>query len=94
MLSKPNKVPANTCRAKKLVSPFTMGVERTHACLNHRILYRGDAFKDMDKCPVCSADRYKNNDGTVAAIIMVQETGTKGRGRVQRIVLQRHQILL
>src|SRR6185437_13073314 len=30
----------------------------------------------------------------VAAIIKVQEKGTKGRGRVQRIVLQRHQILL
>ena len=28
LLPKPNKVPANTYRAKKLVSPFTMGVER------------------------------------------------------------------
>ena len=30
----------------------------------------------------------------VAVIIKVQAKGTKGRGRVQRIVLQRHQILL
>ena len=28
LLPKPNKVPANTYRAKKLVSPLTMGVER------------------------------------------------------------------
>jgi len=47
LLPKPNKVPANTYRAKKLVSPFTMGVERIHACPNHCILYRGDAFKDL-----------------------------------------------
>jgi hypothetical protein len=32
LLSKPNKVPANRYRAKKLVSPFMMGVERIHAC--------------------------------------------------------------
>ena len=57
LLLKPNKVPANTYRAKKLVSPFTMGVERIHACPNHCILYRGDAFKDLDKCHVCSANR-------------------------------------
>ena len=35
LLPKPNKVSANTYRAKKLVSPFTMGVERIHACPNH-----------------------------------------------------------
>ena len=63
LLPKPNKVPANTYRAKKLVSPFTMGVERIHACPNHCILYRGDTFKDLKKCPVCSASRYKNNAG-------------------------------
>ena len=62
-LPKPNKVPAYTYRAKKLVSPFTMGVERIHACPNHYILYRGDAFKDLKKYPVCSASRYKNNAG-------------------------------
>jgi hypothetical protein len=63
LLPKPNKVPANTHRAKKLVSPLTMGVERIHAYPNHCILYRGDTFKDLDKCPVCSASRYKNNAG-------------------------------
>ena len=63
LLPKPNKVPANTYRAKKLVSPFTMGVERIHTCPNHCILYHGDAFKDLKKCPACSASRYKNNVG-------------------------------
>ena len=61
LLPKPNKVTANTYRAKKLVSPFTMGVERIHACSNHCILYRGDTFKDLKKCHECSASRYLNN---------------------------------
>jgi len=63
LLPKPNKVPTNTYRAKKLVSPFMMGVERIHACPNHCILYRGDSFKDLKKCPVCSTSQYKNNAG-------------------------------
>ena len=62
LLPKPNKVPTNTYRAKKL-SPFIMGVERIHACSNHCILYRGDTFKDLKKCPVCFASQYKNNAG-------------------------------
>jgi hypothetical protein len=72
LLSKPNKVPANTYRAKKLVSPFTMGVEGIHACPNHCILYHGDTFKDLKKCPVCSASRYKKMLVTVVMTIMVQ----------------------
>jgi hypothetical protein len=51
LLPKPNKVPANIYQAKKLASPFTMGVERIHTCLNHYILYHGDTFKNLDKMP-------------------------------------------
>uniref|UniRef100_K3ZL15 Uncharacterized protein n=1 Tax=Setaria italica TaxID=4555 RepID=K3ZL15_SETIT len=61
LLQKLNRVPANTYRAKKLVSPFTIGVERIHACPNHCILYRRDTFKGLDKYLVCFASRYKNN---------------------------------
>jgi hypothetical protein len=63
LLPNPNKVLANTYRAKKLVSPFTMGVERIYACSNHYILYHGDTFKDVEKWPVYFASRYKNNAG-------------------------------
>ena len=44
LLPKLNKVPANTYKAKKFVSSFTMGAERIHACPNYYILYRGDTF--------------------------------------------------
>jgi hypothetical protein len=40
-----------------------MGVERIHACPNNCILYCGDTFKDLKKCHVCSASRYKTNAG-------------------------------
>ena len=66
----PNKVPANTYRAKKLVSPFTMGVERIHACPNHYI-YCEDTFKDLDKYLSCSASRYKTMSVIVVATIKV-----------------------
>jgi hypothetical protein len=39
-----------------------MGVEKIHACPNHCILFRGETFKDLDKCPRCGASRYKDND--------------------------------
>ena len=61
MLPKENKLPANTYHAKKLISPLTMGVEKIHACRNHCILYHGDEYKDLDRCPKCDASRYKTN---------------------------------
>jgi hypothetical protein len=60
VLPKPNFVPTNTYRARKLISPLTMGVERIHVCPNHCILYRG-MFKDLTKCPNYGASRYKIN---------------------------------
>jgi hypothetical protein len=38
------------------------GVEKIHACPNHCILFHGDTFKSLDKCPRCGVSRYKNND--------------------------------
>ncbi|WVZ96415.1 hypothetical protein U9M48_042053 [Paspalum notatum var. saurae] len=62
LLPKPNFVPANTYRSKKVISPLTMGVEIIHACPNHCILYRGKEFKDLEKCSTCGASCYKNNE--------------------------------
>ena len=36
-----------------LISPFMMGVKRIDA----------DTFKDLNKCPIYSTNRYKNNAG-------------------------------
>jgi hypothetical protein len=77
LLPKPNKMPTNTYRAKKLVSPFTIGVEGIHAYPNYCILYRGDTFKDVDKFPVCFASRYKNNSGYYGGDIQGSGDGNK-----------------
>ena len=84
LLPNPNKVTANTYRTKKLVSPFTTGVERIHACPNNCILYRGDAFKDLKKCPVCSASRYKNNAGYFGDDNEDPTNVNKGKGNVAK----------
>ena len=39
-----------------------MGVEKIHVCPNHYILFHGETFKSLDKCPWCGASQYKNND--------------------------------
>jgi hypothetical protein len=39
-----------------------MGVEKIYVCPNHCILFRGQTFEELDKCPWCGASRYKNND--------------------------------
>jgi hypothetical protein len=77
LLPKSNKVSANTYQAKKFVRSFTMGVERIHAYPNHYILYCGDTFKDLDKCPICFASRYKNNLGYCDGDIQGSHDGNK-----------------
>ena len=34
-------------------------MQKIHACPNDCILYRGEKYENMDKCPVCTACRYK-----------------------------------
>ena len=80
LLPKPNKVPANTYRAKKLVSLFTMGVERIHACPNHCILYRGDAFKDLKNVMYVPQVGTKIILDTVLTTMKVQLVRIRGRG--------------
>jgi hypothetical protein len=61
VLPKPNGLLTSTYLAKKIICPFTLGVEKIHSCLNHFFLYRKEQeFKD--KCPRCNASRYKWND--------------------------------
>jgi hypothetical protein len=59
MLSKNNELPASTYEAKKIVRPLGLEVQKIHACPNDRILYRGEDYRNLNACPVCSAFRYK-----------------------------------
>jgi len=42
LLPKPNILPTSTYRAKKLICPLLLGVNKVHACPNHCILYRNE----------------------------------------------------
>jgi hypothetical protein len=60
LLPKPNTFPTSTYRAKNLICPLSLGVDKIHAYLNHCILYRKEhEFKI--KCPVCGVSRYKRS---------------------------------
>src|SRR5437762_6426129 len=61
MLLKANKLPCNTYRAKKLIAPLALDVQKIHACPNHCILYRKE-YEHNDRCLVCKRSRYKCND--------------------------------
>ena len=62
MLPEGNELPANTYRAKKVICPLGLEVEKIHACRNDCILYRKE-FANLHSCPVCGASRYKGKIG-------------------------------
>ena len=51
MLLEKNELPEKTYLAKKMICPISLEVEKIHACSNDCILYRGEKYKDLDKCP-------------------------------------------
>src|SRR5438132_1182013 len=61
MLPKANKLPCNTSRAKKLIAPLALDVQKVHVCPNHCVLYQKE-YVHYDRCPVCKRSRYKRND--------------------------------
>jgi hypothetical protein len=56
-----NKVQANTYRAKKLIRPVAMKVRKFDACPNHCIMYQGEKYEKLTRCPDCGVNRYKRN---------------------------------
>ena len=61
MLPEGNELPKTTYKAKKVLCPLGMEVERIHACPNDCILYRNE-YANMHVCPVCNASRYKRKN--------------------------------
>ena len=57
-LPKGNELPETTYETKKAICHLGLDVQKIHACINDCILYRGE-YEKLDKCPVCTALRYK-----------------------------------
>ena len=72
-----NELTENTYLAKKMVCPIGLEVEKIHACYNDCILYRGEKYEMLDKCPMCKTPRYKDGPST---------DGSKTRGGPRKVV--------
>ena len=59
MLPRDNVLPPSTYEAKKVVCPLKLEVQKTHACINDCILYRGEKYENLNACPICGALWYK-----------------------------------
>jgi len=59
MLSKGNELPTTRYKAKQVVFPLRLEIQKIHACPNDCILYRGEEYENLEACPVCKASRYK-----------------------------------
>jgi hypothetical protein len=53
MLPQGNSVPETVYEAKQIIYPLGLEVEKIHACKNDCILYRGEEYEDLEKCPIC-----------------------------------------
>jgi hypothetical protein len=64
MLPHGNSVPETVYEAKQIIYPLGLEVKKIHACNNDCILYRGDEYEDLEKCPICGLDRFnRRKDG-------------------------------
>ena len=56
-----NELPEKTYLAKQMICPIVLEVEKIHVCFNDCILYHGEKYKDLDKCPKCEAPQYNGH---------------------------------
>ncbi|KAL4591591.1 hypothetical protein LXL04_004560 [Taraxacum kok-saghyz] len=63
MLPEGNEMPVSTYKAKKLLCPMGMEIERIHACPNDCMLYRNE-YSDLHNCITCGTSRYKRKNHT------------------------------
>ena len=63
MLPEGNEMPVSTYKAKKLLCPMGMEIERIHACPNDCMLYRNE-YSDLHNCITCGTSRYKKKNDT------------------------------
>nr|AAV44163.1 putative polyprotein [Oryza sativa Japonica Group] len=51
ILPEGNKLPETTYKAKKIVCPLGLEVQKIHACPNDCILYRSEEYENLEACP-------------------------------------------
>jgi hypothetical protein len=61
MLPQGKSVLETVYEAKQIICLLGLEVEKIHACKNDCILYRGDEYEDLEKCPICGLDRFNHS---------------------------------
>ena len=64
ILPEGNILPTSYMSALKLLQPHLSPLKEFHACVNDCIIFRdcsGGNYSDLDQCPQCGEDRYKEN---------------------------------
>jgi hypothetical protein len=54
LLPDENHMPDIFYKAKRILCPLGMEVQKIHACKNNCMLYHGDAYIYLRECPVCN----------------------------------------
>jgi hypothetical protein len=60
MLLQGNVVPKTIYKAKQIIYPLGLEVDKIHVCKNDCILYRGVEYEDLEKCPICGLNRFNH----------------------------------
>jgi hypothetical protein len=59
-----NSVPETVYEAKQIICLLDLEVEKIHACKNDCILYHGEEYEDLEKCPIYELERFnRRKDG-------------------------------
>jgi hypothetical protein len=65
MLPQCNSVPKTVYEAKQIICPLGLEVKKIHTCKNDCILYHGEEYEDLEKCPIYGLDRFNHRkDGS------------------------------
>ena len=77
MLPTLNSLPPNEYHASKVLKQLGLAYETIHCCPGPRtcILFRGEEYKDLTRCPVCNAERFKRVGKSQVPIKVLRHQG-------------------
>ena len=58
-------LPNSTYEIRKIIKELGLDYVKIDACVNDCILFRGEDYENLDKCPVCGESRWQENKKNV-----------------------------
>ncbi|XP_057447269.1 uncharacterized protein LOC130739062 [Lotus japonicus] len=56
-----NVLPNSMYEVRKIIRDFGLDYVKIDACINDCILFRGELYKNLDKCPICGESRWQES---------------------------------